>query len=243
MLGVGDLDQLDMVGEFRQPVVGAEGDAHVFRRLVGRGAADPLRLEAELSVGMAESPDEMRGLEIRLHVEPLGFLQRLEVAKTAFFQHVVDMLALGHAEARHVGDAEAFAQFLDDEVVGARPLGRVDQFRAEIDVLVAAAAIDVVMFEEHGGGQHDVGEFCRVGHELLVHAGEQVVAQKALLHQALLGRDVDRVGVLDEQRGDRRAAVERILVAHQHRADARMVEIADLRGRAAWCLRAGPCRT
>src|SRR5690606_8751025 len=36
-------------------------------------------------------------------------------------------------------------------------------------------------------------------------------------------------GVLDQHRRDRRTAIERVLVPHQHRADARMVEIADRR--------------
>ena len=97
-------------------------------------------------------------------------------------------------------------------------------------MLVAAAAIDVVMLEEHGGRQHDVGELGRVGHELLVHAGEQVVAQEALLHQPLLRRDIGRIGVLDQHRRHRRPADRaRLGVAGQHRADARLVEMADAR--------------
>ena len=139
------------------------------------------------------------------------------------------MLALGQAEAGHVRDAEALGQFLDDEVIGARPFRRLDQLRAEQDVLVAAAAIDVVMLEEHRRGQHDIGELGRVGHELLVHAGEEVVAQKALDHQPLLRRDVHRIGVLDQHRRHRRAAIERVRRVHQHRADPRMIEIADIR--------------
>ena len=108
------------------------------------------------------------------------------------------------------------------------PSGGSISFGPEIDVLVAAAAIDVVVLEEHGGRQHDVGELGRVGHELLVHAGEEVVAQKPLLHQPLLRRDVHRIGVLDQHRRYRRAAMERIRSVHQHRPDARMVEVADI---------------
>ena len=58
---------------------------------------------------------------------------------------------------------------------------RLDQLGAEHDVLVAAALIDVVMLEEHGGRQHDVGHPRRLGHELLMDADEQIVAGKALL--------------------------------------------------------------
>ena len=116
-----------------------------------------------LPSGVRESVDEMRGLEIGLHVDPFVVLEAREVAEAALAEHDVDMLLLGQAEARHMRDAEPLGQFLDDEMVGARPLGRVDQLRPEDDVLVAAAAIDVVMLEEHGGRQHDVGELapCR----------------------------------------------------------------------------------
>ena len=113
------------------------------------------------------------------------------------------------------------------------PSGGSISFGPSDDVLVAAALVDVVMLEEHGGRQHDVGELGRVGHELLVHAGEQVVAQEALLHQPLLGRDIGRVGVLDQHRRHRRAAIERVRGAGQHLADARLVEIADRADRAA----------
>ena len=96
-------------------------------------------------------------------------------------------------------------------------------------MLIAAAAIDVVMLEEHGGRQDDVGQLRRVGHELLVHAGEEVLAAKSLDHQPLLGCDIGGVGVLDEQRRHRRAAVERRGIAGEDRADARLVEVADAR--------------
>ena len=58
--------------------------------------------------------------------------------------------------------------------------GAVDQFRPEKDVVVTAALIDVVVFDEHRRGQHDIGHPRRCGHELLVHAGKQVVAREAL---------------------------------------------------------------
>jgi hypothetical protein len=61
-----------------------------------------------------------------------------------------------------------------------------------------------------------------------VHAGEQVVPQETLLHKSLFGRDIHRIGVLYQHRRHRRPAVQRILVVHQHRSDARMVEIADI---------------
>ncbi len=85
----------------------------------------------------------------------------------------------GSRSPEQVGDAEAPGQLLDDEKVGAHGRGRLDQLGAEQDVVVAAAAIEVVVLDEHGGGQDDVGELGRVGHELLVHGDEQVVARES----------------------------------------------------------------
>ena len=77
-------------------------------------------------------------------------------------------------------------------------------------------------------GSHHVGHARGRGHELLVHAGEQVLAGEACLHLALLGRHLHGIGVLDEQRRDRRAVLDVLGIAGQHRADAGLVEHAHL---------------
>ena len=87
--------------------------------------------------------------------------------------------------------------------------------------------VDVGMLEEHGGRQDDVGHPRRVGHELLVHADEQVVAREAAVHLAEVGGDAHRVGVLDQQRRDRRPVAEVAAVAGEDRADPGLVEQAD----------------
>ena len=76
--------------------------------------------------------------------------------------------------------------------------GTLDQLRAEQDVLVSTALVDVVVLQEHGGRQHHVRHLRGRRHELLVHAHEQVLACEARLDLALLGRDLHRVHVLDE---------------------------------------------
>ena len=96
---------------------------------------------------------------------------------------------------------------------------------------MAAALVDVVMLHEHGGRQHNIGEFRRIGHELLVYGHEQVVAQETLLHQALLGADVGRVSVLDEQGGHRRTVPQGLAIARQDAADLRLVELAHVAAR------------
>ncbi len=89
--------------------------------------------------------------------------------------------------------------------------------------------IDVVMLHEHGCRQHNIGHSSSLGHELLVHADEQIVARKAALDRILIGRDRDRIGVLDQQRRHRRPAEQRVRLAFQDCADARLIEHAHLR--------------
>ena len=45
---------------------------------------------------------------------------------------------------------------------------------------VAAGGVDIVMLEEGRGRQHDIGHLRRIGHELLMHADEEIVAREAL---------------------------------------------------------------
>ncbi len=104
--------------------------------------------------------------------------------------------------------AHTLGEIADHIMVAAAFARRFDQLAAKHDVLVAAALIDVIMFEKHGGGQNDVGEFRRLGHELLMHADEEILARQALLHLGLVGRDGSRIGVLNEHGLDRRAAGE-----------------------------------
>ena len=62
-------------------------------------------------------------------------------------------------------------------------------------VVVAPREDDVEVLELGGGRQHHVGERGGVGHELLEHDGEQVLAAQAVQHALLVGRDRRRVRV------------------------------------------------
>ena len=79
---------------------------------------------------------------------------------------------------------------------------------------------DVEVLELRRRRQDDVGVRGGVGHELLAHDREQVVAAQAREHPLLIGRDRRRVRVPDDQRRDRR--VERRI--GERLADARHVE-------------------
>jgi hypothetical protein len=62
-----------------------------------------------------------------------------------------------------------------------------------------ARGVEVVVLQEHGRRQHDVGIGGGLGQELLVHAGEQILTRKSPVHLVELGADHRRVGVLDQQ--------------------------------------------
>ena len=107
------------------------------------------------------------------------------------------MLARGHLETR-MFSTDAARKIAEHIMVGAAFAGCIHEFAAHHDVAVAATLIDVIMLEEHCRGQNDIGIFCRLGHELLVYHGEQVLAGKTLLHLVLVRCHGNRIGVLDE---------------------------------------------
>src|SRR3546814_4596656 len=92
---------------------------------------------------------------------------------------------------------------------------------------VCSSDLDVVMLEEGGRRQHDVGHGGGLGEELLVKTDEQVAAGEAALDGAGIGRDLQRIRVLDVERRHRRAVTQVPPVAAEDGADARHVEDAD----------------
>ena len=117
----------------------------------------------------------------------------------------------------------------DNLVVGAALARRLDQLATDLQVAVAARLIQIVVFEEHGGGQHDVGPARRLGHELLVHCDEQVVPPEAAADAVAVRAHGHRVLVLDQHGMDLRPVAEFRPVSGEHAADAAHVEHADRR--------------
>ncbi len=134
--------------------------------------------------------------ERRLAIDPAVGFEFGERAAFGRAQHLIDQLARTHCKARMFG-ADADGKRRVHLVIGAAFARRLDQFGSENEVLVAAAAIDVIVLEEGGRRQHHVGHFRRFGHELLVHASEKILAGKAPLHLILVGRNRHWIGVLD----------------------------------------------
>ena len=122
--------------------------------------------------------------------------------------------------------ANSSGEFGDHLVIGAAAFGRVDHLGGELQVLMAAGGIDVVVLQKHGGRQDDVGVARGVGHELFVDAGEQIFARKAAAHFLLMRRDRERVRILNEHRPDGRAAFQRLGLASQNCANPGLVETA-----------------
>ena len=72
-------------------------------------------------------------------------------------------------------------------------------------VQMAVGQVGVDVFELGSGRQHDVGVVGTVGVEVLEHDGEQIVARKTLCYPRRIGRDGQRVGVVDDDGFDLRA--------------------------------------
>jgi hypothetical protein len=110
-------------------------------------------------------------------------------------------------------------------VVLARFADRFDQLARDLKRRVAARGVKIVVLEKRRGGQHDIGERRGLGHELLVHAREQVFAGQAGMYFVQFRADHRRVGVLDQQRGDGRTVLERFGISSQDRPEARLIEV------------------
>ena len=91
---------------------------------------------------------------------------------------------------------------------------------------MAAAAVIVVVLEEHCGGEHDIGQLGRVGHELLMNDCEQILAGETGPGEALFWRYINGVCVLYEQRLNGAAALQGLGIARQDLADLAHVELA-----------------
>ena len=188
----------------------------------------PIRREAELAVRVAEAVEEVRGRGNRAARPPSarpatssasGQPEARSVASTISIAVMPKPRMLG-AEPRSPGPA-------DHLVVGAALARRLDQLGAELDVAVAAGLVDVVVLEEHRRGQHDVGHRGRLGHELLVHGDEQVLAQRSRAARGCC-RAPPPTGLVFwiSMRVHRRAVAEIAAVAGQDGADAAHVQLA-----------------
>jgi hypothetical protein len=101
MLGVGHLDQVDMVGKFRQPLVPAEQAPMFGGGLLGDGRR-PIAAGSGICRRVAEPFRKCAVSKSGWTSAQRCALKRVEIGRAASWQHDVDVLALGHAEARPV---------------------------------------------------------------------------------------------------------------------------------------------
>ncbi len=188
----------------------------------------PIGLEVPFAVGMPETFEEMRAREIRRFVVPARGVDRVSGRIARCLQRPIDQLPLAHLEAG-MPRSQASGKFAQNPMVGPALGVGLDDLLGHLQIGVPAGLIDIVVFEERRRGQHDVGHPRGVGQELLVHANEQILAPEAVAHFAEFGGDVHRIGVLHEQRLDRRSVAQIALVPGQDRSDAALVERADTR--------------
>ena len=161
--------------------VGLVDDRVVVRKLghpgMERTERGPVRREAEAPVGGREPGGEMALFEGRAAIDPALRAQRVGAAIPRSPEGPVDHLPGVDAEAFVLG-AEAPGEPAQHVVVGARLAERLDGARAELEMGVAERDIEIVVFEEGRRRQHDIRHARGLGHELLVHADEQILAGK-----------------------------------------------------------------
>ena len=68
------------------------------------------------------------------------------------------------------------------------------------------------MLQEHCGWQNDIGEFRRLGHELFMNHHEEIIAAETFVDLVLVWADNGRIGVLNQKRLNRRAALQILFI-------------------------------
>ena len=101
---------------------------------------------------------------------------------------------------------------------------RLDHRLGDEKMGMTACDIEVLMLEKRRRRQDDIGHRSGFGHELLMHADEQIVATEAVMHLAQFWTDDHRVGVLDDHRAYRRPAFQRVFLADEDRAETRLIQ-------------------
>src|SRR5215510_12063378 len=183
----------------------------------------PIWFETEFSVRPGKSVKIMRLTEGRLAIEPAGGAEVRKCAALGNPQHLIDQLPRAHLEST-VLRTKAFGERANHFMIVAAFPGRLDQFRPKNEILVPASAINIVVLEEGRCRKHHVCHLSCLRHELLMNADEEILASKALLDLVLVGRNRDRIGVLDDQRLNGTTALQRLSLAGQDPADARLVK-------------------
>lgn len=109
-----------------------------------------------------------------------------------------DQIVFVYFEIGFVCDVEVFCEFFDDKEIGLYCFWWFDQFGFEQNMVLVVVVIDVVVFDEYGGWQDDIGYFGCFGQELFVYGYEEVFVGEVFVDKVLFGGDVYWIGILDQ---------------------------------------------
>src|SRR6516162_3119554 len=100
---------------------------------------------------------------------------------------------------------------------------RLVQLGAKNEILMAPATVNIIVLKKSGCWQHHIRHECRLGHELLVHTDKEIVTRESPLDLALIGRNRNWIGVLDNERMNGTAALQPITLTRQDGTNTRLI--------------------
>ena len=202
--------------DHRQGVLGRTAGRLVVGHMVGQAVLpfgrQALAVELALARRCRETALGKRRFGQRQRGEALR-QQRVEVDPVAEGLPAQRVVLVGEAG---LGEAHAARQFAEHPGVAARLAARRHGRAIEQHIGVTVAEMHVPVLELRGGGQQVVGVVGGVGLELLEHHRKQVFACEAGHYLTRIGRDRDRVAVVDDQRFDRIRGIEQGIADRAH---------------------------
>ncbi len=185
-----------VVGQRIEPAFGKRGR---MERAAARGRAEAAVRERRdepihTRIGQPDVPARHQLVEARVRERGVVEIERLP------HERLVGLGERGMIEPHRAGEtAEEFG-------VGHTLAGRLDGAVIDEHVVVAIAPVDVHVLGLHRGRKQVVGVARGVGHEVLVHDGEQILAREPREHARAIRRNRCGVRVVDHEGLDRRRA-------------------------------------
>ena len=117
---------------------------------------------------MTEAVQKMHRFPIQAAIQPMLLIQGIRIGIAGIAQCAVDQVPLAQFEASVFGSQTA-RQFAQHPVVGAAFGIRLDNVTGDLQIGVATAKVDVIVFQKRSCGQHDIRHAGGFGQKLLVH--------------------------------------------------------------------------
>src|SRR6185312_6157194 len=110
-------------------------------------------------------------------------------------QSAVDYLVHRLAETRLI-EAQVLRQFGKHPHIAFGLTDWGDRLIRDLQIIVSVCVLQVLVLEERGRGQNDVGVVSGIAEELLVHYGEQIGTTESPHNVIVIGRDRRRIRVV-----------------------------------------------